>query len=103
MHKIEPMTQSYKSRTDYCTVFSLQWNVPDLRIRIQGSYRFEFQKIKKYQSAKILNFIQICVYRAVFNRKYRYRPVFGGTDRYLTGIISNINVYPFLAGTVRYL
>ena len=40
--------QSYKSRTSYCTVFSLQRDVLNLRIGIPGSYRFEFQKIKKY-------------------------------------------------------
>ena len=39
---------SYKSRTGYCTVFSLQRDVPNLRIGILSSHRFEFQKIKKY-------------------------------------------------------
>jgi len=38
----ESMNQSYKSRTGYCTVFSLQPDVLDLRIGIPGSFRFEF-------------------------------------------------------------
>ena len=48
--KMENMTcyQSYKFHTGYCTPFSLQRDVPDLRISISSSYRFEFQKIKKY-------------------------------------------------------
>jgi len=45
--------QNCKSCTGYYTVFSLQRDVPNLRISIPGSYRFVFQKIKKYYNAKI--------------------------------------------------
>jgi len=38
--------QSYKFRIGYCTIFSLQRDVLNLRIGIPGLYRFEFQTKK---------------------------------------------------------
>jgi len=75
------MWQSYKSRTGYCTAFSLQQDVLDFCIGIPGSYRFEFQKIKNTK-VQNLNFIQIRVYQEILDQKYQYHPLFGGTGQY---------------------
>jgi len=89
------LDQSYKSRTGYCTVFSLQRDVPDLRISIPGSYRFEFQKIKniKVQNFEILfKFAYTGRYLTENTRTTWYLAVQTSAGRYLTGTISDINM-----------
>ena len=80
--------QSYKSRTAYCTVFSLQRYIPDLRIGIPGSYRFEFQKIKKLKYKNLKFYSNSRISGGIWTKIpvpfgiWRYRPVF---DRYNLG------------------
>ena len=102
--------QIYKSRIGYCTVFSLQRDVPDLRIGISGSYRFKFQKKNiKVQKFEIL-------FKFAYTERYLTENtgtalVFGGTDWYRS-IFDRYNIgyqhVPFLlvrygtAGASRY-
>ena len=93
------------SRIGYCTVFSLQRDVPDLRISISGSYHFEFQKMKNIKLQKFEILFQFAYTRRYLTENIGtalYLAVQTDTGPYLTDTISNINVYHFLTGMVRY-
>jgi len=89
--------QSYKSHTGYCTVFSLQRDVLDLRIGISRSYRFDSKnkKIKVQEFETLFKLTYTGRYLIKNTSTPRYLVVQTSTGRYFTGTISDINECAF--------
>jgi len=76
--------QSYKYRTDYYTVFSLQPDMSDLCIVIPDLYRFEFQKRKILKCKDLKFYLNLCILGGIWSKIpiRRYRLIFADTERH---------------------